>query len=141
MNTTFSLLPSADAARPASACPAGVRLTAYAAVACVADSGDELLCSRGIRSYSGRTCCSSDNLSSSGLAPSPAWRRRVPRYLLTSQSWSGRGFRRKPWASSAEYLQGCSPSSQSASGGSCRILVEGTTKLYPRAGGPKSPPC
>ena len=43
-----------------------------------------------------------------------------------SRSWSGRGSRRRSWTSSAECLQGCNPPSQSASGGSCRILVEGT---------------
>ena len=63
MNTIFPPLPSADAACPASACPVGVRLAACAAVAYVTDSGDELPCSRRIRSDSGRTCCSSDNLS------------------------------------------------------------------------------
>ena len=42
MNITFAPLSSADVARPASACPTGVRLDACAAVACVADSGDGL---------------------------------------------------------------------------------------------------
>ena len=42
MNTKCSPLPSADAARPASACPAGVHLAACAAIARVADSGNGL---------------------------------------------------------------------------------------------------
>ena len=42
MSITFSPLPSAAAAPPASADPADVRLSACGAVVCVADSGDGL---------------------------------------------------------------------------------------------------
>ena len=42
MSTTFAPLPSAAAARPASADPADVRLAACAAVVCVTYFADEL---------------------------------------------------------------------------------------------------
>ena len=62
MSTIVALLPSAATVRPASADPADVSLAACDAVACVADCGDGLPWSRRSHSYSGRTCCSSENL-------------------------------------------------------------------------------
>ena len=71
---------------------------------------------------------------------SPRWRHHVPRFLLTSQSESGRGCRRRSSTSSTEYLQGCNPSFKSAHDESCRTLVEGTARLCPHTGGPRAPP-
>ena len=42
MSTIFNPLPFAAAARPASADPADVRLSACGAVVCITDSGDRL---------------------------------------------------------------------------------------------------
>ena len=63
MSTTFVALPYVAAAPPTSADPAYVRLAAGGAVVCVVDSADDLPLNQRNRSYSDRTCCSSDNLS------------------------------------------------------------------------------